>query len=172
MFAAPAGAADAPPRRVGVSAASDGYAGEITVGSPDEYFQVHVLVVGPADGLPLTGGLTRLNWGILQACCDGTIEVVDVTYDDCCHHDGYPLVGVESVAEQCLEQPVVHLATLTMRMFTQVAGNYQLLAGPLNYAYDCAAQPVNMDNLNVVIHYAGGTPVERASLGSVKAGFR
>ncbi len=157
--------------RIGLSAASDHLVNSIDV-SGDEEFQLYVLVLPPEDATLLPASYTRFSWAVLQACCDGAVEIVDEQYDAICHHTGSALGGVDSTSDTCLGGDYLHLATLTFRFLTDQTGLYYLIAGPLNYAQDCEGQNVVFTDMTVEVHYAGGsTPVAPTSWGSVKALF-
>lgn len=171
LLAAPAAAQFTEFPRVGVSAAPDRYVGEITV-ADDATFEVHVLFLGPDDDTPLAGGFRSVTWALLEACCGGAAELVDVELHGPWQHEGSCIGGMLSYSDQCLTETSYHLATLTLRMATDVPGDYFLLCGPINLAYDCAGVGVVMTDMPVLVHYSTNVPVERSSLGSVKSSFR
>jgi hypothetical protein len=171
VLAAPATAQFTDLPRLGVSAAPDRYVGEITV-QDDATFEVHVLVLGPDDDTPLDLGFLSFTWALLEACCGGAAELVDVALADPWIHEGSCIGGMESYSEQCITAGSYRLATLTLRMATSVSGNYWLLCGPINLAYDCAGEGVLMTDLPLLVRYANNVPVERATMGSVKSSFR
>jgi hypothetical protein len=158
--------------RLGVSAAPDRYVGEIAVDG-DETFEVHVLVVGPDDDTPLDVGFQSFTWALLESCCGGAAELVDVELAGSpWQHEGTTIGGMESYREQCVIEETVYLATLTLQMVTDVPGDYWLLCGPTNVAYDCAGAGVVMTDLPILVRYANEVPVQRSTLGSLKSSFR
>jgi hypothetical protein len=56
-------------------------------------------------------------------------------------------------------------------MSTDVSGDYGLLCGPIDLAYDCAGAGVVMTDLPLVIHFSGSVAAERSTLGAVKSSF-
>lgn len=156
--------------RIGASAAPDRYVGEIAVAA-DETFQVHVLVLGPDDETPLTRGFRSFAWAILEACCGGAAEVVDVDFGGPWQHEGDCIGGMVSTNDACPGDGWYRLTTLTMRMLDDRPGEYYLMCGPIGLAYDCAGAGVVMTDLPLVIHYAGGVATESTTLGAVKSSF-
>ncbi len=171
LLAAPAAAQYTLFPRLGVSAAPDRYVSEIAV-ADDATFEVHVLVLGPDDNTPLAQGFQSFTWAMLEACCGGAAELVDVDLAGPWQHEGSCLGGMVSSSDQCPTEGSYRLATLTLRMATNVPGDYYLLCGPINLAYDCAGAGVVMTDMPVLIHYSSSVPVERSTLGAVKSGFR
>lgn len=158
--------------RLGVSAERDRYVGEITV-VDDATFEVHVLVVGPDDDTPLDRGFQSFTWALLESCCGGAATLVDVELAGApWQHEGSTIGGMESYSEQCLTEESHYLATLTLRMDTDISGDYWLLCGPINVAYDCAGASVVMTDLPLLVRYGNNVPAERSTLGSVKSSFR
>lgn len=171
LLAAPASAQFTQFPRLGVSAAPDRYVGEIAV-LDDATFEVHVLVLGPDDDTPLDRGYLSFTWALLEACCGGAAELVDVQLAGPWTHEGSCIGGMESYTDSCLTAGSYRLATLTLRMATDVPGDYWLLCGPINLAYDCAGEGVVVTDLPLLVRYANEVPVERATLGSIKSSYR
>jgi hypothetical protein len=171
LLAVPAAAQYTQFPRLGVSAAPDRYVPEIVVAN-DETFEVHVLVLGPDDDTPLTQGFQSFSWALLEACCGGAADLVGVDLAGPWQHEGSCLGGMLSHSDQCPSGGWYRLATLTLRMATDVPGDYFLLCGPINLAYDCAGDGVVMTDMSLLIHYTNDTPVERTTLGAVKSTFR
>jgi len=171
LFATPAMAQFTLFPRLGVSAAPDHYVPEITVAN-DETFVVHVLVLGPDDDTPLTHGFQSFRWALIEACCGGAAVLVDVELAGPWQHDGSALGGMLSFSDQCPTQPWHRLATLTLRMTTSNPGDYFLLCGPIDLAYDCAGAGVVMTDLPLLVHYTNNVPLARSTLGAVKSAFR
>jgi hypothetical protein len=171
LAAAPASAQYTEFPRLGVSAAPDRYVSEISV-ADDATFEVHVLVLGPDDDTPLDAGFQSFTWAMLEACCGGAAILVDVDLAGPWEHVGSCLGGMVSSSDQCPMEGSFRLATLTLQMATHIPGDYWLLCGPINLAYDCAGTGIVMTDMPVLVHYANNVPVERSTLSSVKSSFR
>jgi hypothetical protein len=159
--------------RLGLSAAPDHYDPDIEV-EGDETFQLHILVLGDTDGEPLEQDYGLFHWAVLEACCGGAAVIIDEEYNPACEHDGAPLSGVVTTAEECMGGDVVRLCTLTLQMTVDEPGIYYIIAGPLSLSQTCDQQGVVMTDMLVDIHYtpANSTPTEQSTWSEVKSLFR
>jgi len=177
LAAAPAAAQYIVFPRIGLSVEPDRYERTIEV-TGREPFQLHAICVGPEDGEPLATGIAELKWGILEACCGGAAQVLDVQFDPVCQSEGnlYDIVTSTPAATACLQQDMIHLATVTLQMAENVPeGLYYVVAGPRYPGLDCEGENVILSDLTVDViytHAEGQTPTEATSWGDVKALYR
>lgn len=158
--------------RLGLSAAPDRHEPRLAVHGR-EPFTLHVIVLPRPDQAVLEHDYSSFHWAVLEACCGGAGEILDLQDGPSCLSEGEPLGGVVSQLEECAGGQVVHLAALTMRMTVDEPGEYWFLAGPLAQATTCDQQPVVMTDLMVHVDYTSDVmPVAPSSLSGVKSLFR
>jgi hypothetical protein len=158
--------------RIGLSAARDVYLDQITV-QPGEAFTLYATVMGPNPGMGLNQPLQSLAWVIHQVCCGGVIDVLNIEYNPDLHHEGHPLAGVVSTADNCLDQDSIWLATLTVRMVPGTVDSILWAAGPYGAIRDCDGQsPVFLGQAVTILPEGSSTPNEPSPWGHVKAMYR
>lgn len=157
---------------VGLSASKTAYVDSLSV-LFDVDFPLYAVITGPADGSPLTQSISTVPWVIHQPCCGAVLEIRSIAYNPAMTHTGHPLVGTVSVADSCLTQGEIWLATLTVRLVSANAGEVLWASGPFGAISDCSATALPFRGLAVNISLRGNpTPTEPVSWGLVKAQYR
>jgi hypothetical protein len=158
--------------RIGFSAAADSFVGNLDVVQGEE-FTLHVCIFGVDDQTPLEQEFLRVGWVIYQTCCGANISVVDAQFSPDFQHHGGPVLGVESIADDCVDEPYIHLATLTLVMNAPENGIYQASCGPLDTSSDCEGNNPLMLSLPMELNVTGSTtPTESQSWDQLKSFFR
>jgi hypothetical protein len=122
--------------RVGLSVSPTEYVETLTV-VPGEEFTLYVCIFGPGPGEPVTQPFTSLTWVIHQVCCGAEVDILHYDLNPDLNSEGHPLVGVQTTAENCHDQPSTLLATLTCTLENPTPGGVLWAAGPADAAYDC-----------------------------------
>ena len=157
---------------LGLSAAPDRYEPTIVIDS-DEHFVLYFLAKGPDEASALPFDLLSLSWAVLAPCCGASYEVIAIDYNSDLVHEGYPLSGVQSTAEVCLDQDYLVLAALTFEMRVPAPGIYRIPAGAIGPALDCNSDPHFFADLAVdAIVDMSSTPNESLSWGTLKTHYR
>lgn len=171
LAAVPAAAQFTAPR-LGVSASPTAYVDSLTVelGMP---FEVYICAFGVDADEPLDRPYESFFWGVHSVCCGALTRIVDFQFAPGFTHEGHPLAGVRSIADDCLQRDVVLLATLTVEVTADAPGYYLWAAGPFGPVVDCdGGSPVFYD-MTVILQATGEvTAVEPSSWGQVKALYR
>ena len=159
--------------RLGFSAAADAEVDSVVV-APLETFTLHVNLVGALPDEPLDQELSSISWIVLSVCCGANLEIHDYQFDPAFVSTGTPYTGVVSEpVGGCVDEDLLHFATLTVSLDIVDPGTYFVVAGPFENAVDCAgASPVLMDNPVRVIVQGEITPAEPLSWGTVKGMYR
>ena len=122
--------------RIGISASKTSYVDNITV-QFDTDFTLYAMVTGFNPGDPINQPVSSMPWVIHQVCCGAVLQIQDMEFNPALQHTGHPLAGTLSTVETCLDQDVIWLATLTVRMLSTEAGNMLWAAGPFGPIQDC-----------------------------------
>jgi len=157
--------------RIGVSASPTEQVSEIDVHG-SETFELYVIALPPENEPVFQHDYGVFQWVLLEACCGGSAELVDETFNPACEHEGGIYSGVISSAEECMDGSVAWLCTLTLRMATDDPGRYYVIAAPAAQAVTCAGEDVVMTDMLVNVNYTTDTtPAEATSLSAVKGLF-
>ena len=173
VWAAAAGAQTPQFPRIGLSTSPDYHSEFISV-AMDEPFDLHMLLLPPENGDPLFD-VSMVRWAVFQVCCGGVASVEAVNYTTELEHEGHPFDGVTSVANDCITDEIVHLATITFTLHADNPGVYLMVAGPTDWAQECGGENVVLMDMVVLVDLYDPddqTPVEQKSWGSVKATYR
>ena len=158
--------------RIGLSVDKDTYVDQITV-LHDTEFTLYAMVFGVADGVPLNQPLIQIPWVIHQVCCGAVLEIMALEFNPALEHTGFPLAGTVSIAPTCLETDSIWLATLTVRLSSNVAGDFEWAAGPFGPVLDCSAESQFMSGLAVTVTMdENATPNETSAWGEIKSMYR
>lgn len=158
--------------RIGLSAAPDVYVDNLTVDFDSE-FQLYALVTGFNPGDPINQPVSVMPWVIHQVCCGAVMEIVAITFNPALEHIGHPLAGTVSSVPECLDQDLIQLATLTVRLIAPLAGDYLWAAGPFGPIQDCdGTSPFFMSLPVTVTLEDNAAPADDQLWGAVKAMYR
>ncbi len=158
--------------RIGISASKTAYVDHITV-EFDTEFTLHAMVTGFAPGEPINQPVSVLPWVIHQVCCGAVLEILDIEYNPELQHSGHPLAGTVSTAEVCVDQDIIWLATLKVRMVATEAGDMLWAAGPFGPIQDCDGEVPFFMSMPVTITLDGEpTPTDISPWGEIKAMYR
>ena len=170
LLAVPARAQEEFPR-IGLSASPTTYVDRITV-DLDSTFTLYAMVFGHEDGAPI-GEVSALPWVIHQVCCGAVLDLQDMELNPALTHDGHPLAGMVSSSDACIDDQSIWLATMTVRVATEIPGDYLWAAGPYGPIEDCEGENPFFMSAPVTITFEGEpTPTTDHSWGEVKALYR
>jgi hypothetical protein len=101
------------------------------------------------------------------------LEIQDMQWNPALEHTGHPLAGVVSSVETCLDQDIIWLATITVRVLSQQAEDLLWAAGPFGPIRDCNGEVPFFMSMPVTIKLEGEpTPTEVSPWGDIKAMYR
>jgi len=158
--------------RIGISASKTSYVDHITV-QFDTDFTLYAMVTGFNPGDPVNQPVSSMPWVIHQICCGAVLEIQAMEFNPSLEHSGHPLAGTLSTVETCLDQDIIWLATLTVRMLSTEVGDLLWAAGPFGPIRDCNGEVPFFMSMPVTITLEGEpTPTEVSPFGAIKAMYR
>ena len=158
--------------RIGLSASKTSYVDRITVPF-DTDFRLYAMVTGFNPGDPINQPVSSMPWVIHQVCCGAVLEIQDIEFNPALEHTGHPLAGTLSTVETCLDQDIIWLATLTVRMLSTQAGDLLWASGPFGPIQDCDGEVPFFLSMPVTVTLDGEpTPTDVSPWGAVKAMYR
>ncbi len=158
--------------RIGLSASKTSYVDNITVPFATD-FELYAMVTGFNPGEPMNQAVASMPWVIHQVCCGAVLEIQDMQWNPALEHTGHPLAGVTSSVETCLDQDIIWLATITVRVLSQQAEDLLWAAGPFGPIRDCDGEVPFFMSMPVTIKLEGEpTPTEVSPWGDIKAMYR
>ena len=158
--------------RIGISADPTHYVPEITVelGKP---FTLYACIFAHNDGEDLNQPLTQVEWVLHQVCCGAVLEILNTEFKPAFTHTGTVQTIVRSTALDCVDEPGIVLATLTVSITAAGPGDYLAAAGPAGPTYDCGGETLNLMDMVVTVTATGETsPLEVMPFGTFKARYR
>jgi len=158
---------------LGLSADKEMYVDNIEVEFNTD-FTVYAMAMNLDSGGDTNQLISSMPWVIHQVCCGAVVELMAVELNPLLNHTGHPLSGMVSESETCLDQEMIWLATLTVRMVQPTTETILWAGGPFGMINDCDGEVPLFTGLAISISMFNDepTPIEDSSWGQIKAIYR